>query len=94
MTKRDSGGTQWPEPFPSYDRLEVRDRLLNLQEHRAMSRVRIGDGFRAAWVLERDVAHISGTQIETDADGQVGCRVVMRDGMTIELGIGPDRVAH
>jgi len=23
MTKRDSGGTQWPEPFPSYDRLEV-----------------------------------------------------------------------
>jgi len=23
MTKQDSGGTQWPEPFPSYDRMEV-----------------------------------------------------------------------
>lgn len=23
LTKRDSGGTQWPEPFPSYARLEV-----------------------------------------------------------------------
>lgn len=58
-----------------------------------MSRVRIGDGFRAAWVLERDVAHVSGTRIETDRDGEVGCRVMMRDGATIELTVSPDVVA-
>ena len=60
-----------------------------------MIRVRIGDGFRAAWVRPEDVEHVSGVQLKTDLEDSppVGTRVVMSDGSTIELDVSPDQVA-
>ena len=59
-----------------------------------MIRVRIGDGFRAAWVRPEDVAHVSGVQLPADGGEAMGCRLVMADGSEIVLEIGPDEAAH